>query len=146
MATMIQDSIERRFVVKADREKAWRSVSDPKEIVKWFCNEIEGTFALGEDIALIWGAHRALAKVTVFDPMRQVGYRWIPGGDFPDTKPTDSNSTLVLFTLNDSEDGIEIEMVESGFSSLPAEIRESAWKANDGGWDEELAKLVQYFA
>lgn len=146
MATAVQDTIERRFVVKASKDKAWRSVTDPVEIVKWFCNKIEGTIAAGEDIVLIWGEHRARAKVAVFDPTDRFGYRWVPGGDHPDTAPTDSNSTLVLFTLREVEGGTEIEMVESGFSSLPESMQAGAFKDNNGGWDEELQKLVAYFA
>ena len=144
MATPVQDSIERKLVFKADRERVWKCVSDPAEIVKWFCERIEGDFAVGEEVMLCWGDDRCGAKVVTLDPPNQMAYRWVPGVGDGVTQLTHQNSTLVLFTLRDVADGVELEMIESGFASLPEEMKAHALRENTSGWDSELGHLVEY--
>ena len=56
----------------------------------------------------------------------------------------DSPETLVEFTIQAVEGGTRVVVVESGFSKVREEKRESAWHDNDGGWAKELGELKAY--
>ena len=62
------------------------------------------------------GAACPLQIVTV-DPPKRLAFRWNP---LPDPEFADV-TTLVEFTLTEVDDGVLLEIVESGFDALPAE-------------------------
>lgn len=69
------------------------------------------------------------------EPPRFV-FRWHGAG-------SDSPETSVEFTLEAVEGGIRV-VVESGFSKVREEKRESAWHDNVGGWAKELGEPKAY--
>jgi hypothetical protein len=55
-------------------------------------------------------------------------------------------NTLVEFRIEEKTDGsCKVILTESGFSNLPTELMETAFKQNSGGWDFMLERLVKYF-
>ncbi len=142
----MQDTIERRLLIRGDREEVWNRLTNASEVVKWFCERIEGELKLGEEAVLIWGVHRCLIKVVVWEEGRRFGYRWIPGVN-DDRRPLQEElTTLVVFTLREVQGGTEVEMIERGFASLPADMAPDAHRENISGWDAELAELQESFA
>jgi uncharacterized protein YndB with AHSA1/START domain len=53
-------------------------------------------------------------------------------------------TTLVEFTLADTEGGTAITIVESGFDGIPLARRAEAFRMNDQGWTGEIKNLAKY--
>src|SRR3954469_8439195 len=47
-------------------------------------------------------------------------------------------------TLEPHPDGTRLRLVESGFASLPPELRGGSHERNTRGWQRELGELAQY--
>lgn len=52
--------------------------------------------------------------------------------------------TLVEFRLDEVADGTLLTVIESGFEKLPAGRRDEAFRANEGGWAEQLDNITRY--
>lgn len=53
-------------------------------------------------------------------------------------------TTLVEFTLSEVDDGVLLQIVESGFDALPADRRAGAFSDNSQGWAEQLKLIGRY--
>lgn len=143
----MQDVIKREITINAPKERIYDSIADPKKVIKWFPETIEGTYAMGEQPIFGFGDHgRNQVYITAAQPYEYFAYRWVPGatnflGDVR-TVPT----TLVEFRIEESADGsCKVTLIESGFKELPADVKEASFKQNSGGWEFMLGRLVTYF-
>lgn len=138
------DAIEREVLLPAVPAVVWeKSFATPGALSSWFPERIEGAFGEGEAISLIWGEHRCEALVVEYQPGKALAYQWHPGGPGAlDAHPREELTT-VRFTLDEHPEGTLVRMVESGFSRIPEDRRQTALEENTGGWKEELAKLPQ---
>jgi uncharacterized protein YndB with AHSA1/START domain len=143
----MQDSITREVIIKARKEKVYDAIANPAQVVKWFPDAIEGTYAAGEHPVFVFEGH-GKGQVYVVDakPHDYFSFQWIPGGsDFVGDVRTVPN-TLVEFTIVEETDGTcKVTMTESGFAKLPAEMAEKAFKMNSGGWEFMLGRFEKYF-
>lgn len=150
MNTTLQDTIEKELVVRAPIEQVYKAIADPGQIVKWFPDGIEGSLAPGEKPVLDFGEYgKSVIHVVAAEPHHYFAYRWVPGGNAPEIAMADPLSlpnTLVEFRLEGVPDGTKVQMVESGFASLPAEAYEKAVSMNTQGWDYMLGRLAIYVA
>ena len=80
-------------------------------------------------------------RVEALQPQTYAAFRW--ASLFRDHDPTDQNSTLVEFWLTETDGGVQVRVVESGFGSVDAtpERRAQGVADNTGGWAEELERL-----
>lgn len=141
----MQDSIKRTIVTKADPQAAWNAFATPLGMCQWFADRIEGSWAVGQEAVLVWGEHRCRIRVVALEPLHTFAYEWVPG--VASDELIEGRMTRVEFTLTANDDGgTTIELVESGFASLPAEFYQEALGNNDEGWTEELAKLEKLLA
>jgi uncharacterized protein YndB with AHSA1/START domain len=135
----IPDEVRREVVVEAPLERVWRAITEADELVRWFPDKI-AEIDLRPDGAMRieWqdGEFDDSAVQFVEEPSRFV-FRWHGAG-------SDSPETSVEFTLEAVEGGTRVVVVESGFSKVREEKRESAWHDNDGGWAKELGELKAY--
>ena len=53
-------------------------------------------------------------------------------------------TTLMEFSLQDDGDGTRLTVIESGFASLPEEIRERSLLDNTQGWEEQMGNIQTY--
>jgi uncharacterized protein YndB with AHSA1/START domain len=137
---MTRDTIERTLTLPAPIERVWEALTDPVELSKWFGTEAEVDLRPGGAAAFGWpGEGRFHAVVTEVDPPRRFAYRWAMDRDTP---VDDGISTLVTFTLEQADEGTRLTLVESGFASLPEEIRDRHLAGNTQGWQEELGELA----
>ncbi|MBS1707629.1 MAG: SRPBCC domain-containing protein [Armatimonadetes bacterium] len=136
------DTIIRELVLPATPEAVWaKSFGSPAALSTWFPERIEGEFVLGEPFVLVWGEHRSQCRLTEFTPARALSYQWHPGDAFTlDDHPAEELTT-VRFMLEPTEGGTKVTMTESGFERIAESRRAWAFGQNNGGWDEELAKL-----
>ena len=153
---MAGDRIEKSAVLRAPLDRVWRAISDSAEFGTWFGMSIAGPFVAGTTVQCVMGettVDAAVAEkqqeytgerfplhiVTVEAP-RRFSFRWnpVPGEEFADL------TTLVEFTLTEVDDGVLLEIVESGFDAVPEEHRDTAFGNNDQGWAEQIRLVGRY--
>ena len=145
------DRIEKRIVLRAPRSRVWRAISTAQEFGAWFRVNLEGVFVEGESIR---GrvTHPGYEHVTVdmlverVEPERYFSYRWDPYPIDPAVDYSAEPTTLVEFTLEDTDGGTAVTIVESGFDRIPLARRAEAFRMNDQGWAGQIKNLARYVA
>lgn len=143
----MQDVIKREITIKAPKERVYDAIANPKKVIKWFPETIEGTYEAGEQPIFGFGDHgRNQVYITAAEPHEYFAYRWVPGAtNFLGDVRTVPN-TLVEFRIEESAKGsCKVTLIESGFTGLPADLMEASFKQNSGGWEFMLGRLTTYF-
>jgi uncharacterized protein YndB with AHSA1/START domain len=143
------DRIEKKVVLRAPRSRVWRAISTAAEFGTWFRVNLEGVFAEG---ATIRGrlTHPGYEHVTMdllierIEPERYFSYRWHPYAIDPAVDYSAEPTTLVEFTLEETEGGTAVTIVESGFDRIPLARRAEAFRMDDQGWTGQIKNLVRY--
>jgi uncharacterized protein YndB with AHSA1/START domain len=143
------DRIEKRIEVRASRSRVWRAISTAEEFGAWFRVNLDGAFAEG---ATIRGnvTHPGYEHVTMemrierMEPERYFSYRWHPNAVDPGADYSAEPTTLVEFTLQETEGGTAVTIVESGFDRVPLARRAEAFRMNDKGWAGQIKNLARY--
>ena len=147
MNKTIQDSIQRELVLRAPRKRVFNAIADPKLIVNWFPDAVEGTLKKGERSVFDFGDFGKVAlHVVASDPDHYFAYRWVPSVGASEDDPLKHANTLVEFFLEEIPEGTKLMLKESGFSSLPKDVIEKSLADNNEGWDTMLARLEKYMA
>jgi hypothetical protein len=50
----------------------------------------------------------------------------------------------VEFRLEPTKDGTLLQLTESGFDKLPADMREEFFRRNDGGWSQQMENIEKH--
>src|SRR5438034_10870020 len=82
--------------------------------------------------------------VERIDPERYFSYRWHPYAVDPAVDYSTEPTTLVEFTLEDTDGGTALTIVESGFDRIPLARRAEAFRMNDNGWTGQIKQLAKY--
>jgi uncharacterized protein YndB with AHSA1/START domain len=143
------DRIEKRVVIRASRSRVWRAITNAEEFGAWFRVNLEGAFVEG---ATIRGriTHPGYEHVTMevlverIEPERFFSYRWHPYAVDPAVDYSAEPTTLVEFTLQETEGGTAVTIVESGFDRIPLARRAEAFRMNDKGWAGQIKNLERY--
>jgi uncharacterized protein YndB with AHSA1/START domain len=159
---MNTDSIEKKIVLKAPRERVWRAISDSRQFGAWFGAALDGPFVAGEwmtgriaptqvdpEVAKLQEPHAGSPwrmLVETIAPMERFAFRWHPFAIDKDRDYSDEPTTLVTFTLSDAQGGTLLTITETGFDQLPASRRDQAFKANEGGWAHQCKLIEKYLA
>jgi uncharacterized protein YndB with AHSA1/START domain len=142
---MAPDAIEREIVIDAPPAVVWAIVTEAQHLAGWFSDKAEIDPRPGGRMALTWDGHGTYeARVETLDPPRVFAFRWqTREGEFSET-----NSTLVVMTLEPEDAGTRLRVVESGFATLPwaGEARARYADENAKGWVTELGELRDYAA
>jgi uncharacterized protein YndB with AHSA1/START domain len=72
--------------------------------------------------------------VEQIKPMSTLSFRWHPFALDSTVDYSKEPMTLVTFTLEPTEGGTMLTVVESGFDAIPIERRADAFEANEEGW------------
>ena len=138
MATL---EITKSIDIDAPVEKVWAALTEPKLIAEWFGDRCEFDARPGGKGLFGWTEHGAESRVTIehVDRPKTLIYRWahVAGAD-----PAPGNSTVVRFDLTELADGTRLTLFETGFDELPEP--QAAHADNTGGWQAELAELVEF--
>lgn len=145
------DRIEKRFEVRAPRAKVWRAITDAKQFATWFGVTVDGPFAEGSTVrgnvtSKGYEHIRVEFQVQKIEPERYFAYRWHPYPSDPKADYSAEPTTLVEFTLEETPEGTEVTIVESGFDRIPLSRRAEAFRMNDGGWAGQAKNLAKYVA
>ena len=146
---MDTDRIEKKVILRAPRSLVWRAIASAEEFGKWFGVKLEGTFQPG---ATIRGkiTHPGYEHVTLemqverIKPEKYFSYRWHPYAIDPAVDYSTEPTTLVEFHLDDSDSGVLLTIVESGFDRIPLARREQAFRMNDGGWTQQAQNITRH--
>lgn len=144
----MQDAIERQITVSAPIERVFDAITDPKKIVAWFPDAVEGTIAKGESPVFDFGNNmRFSALVVDLDPHTYFAYRWVstdesePEGFVGDV--LSRVNTLVEFRLSETSAGTLVTLKESGFAAFAESMREKTYADHVSGWEYMLPRLAK---
>jgi uncharacterized protein YndB with AHSA1/START domain len=143
------DRIEKRVVLRAARSRVWRAITTAEEFGTWFRMNLDGMFAEGATIRgriTIPGYEHVTLEMLVerIEPERYFSYRWHPYAIDPAVDYSAEPTTLVEFTLEETEGGTALTIVESGFDRIPLARRAEAFRMNDQGWAGQIKNLERY--
>src|SRR5437773_2843869 len=120
--TSSTDRIERRVVLRAPRARVWRAITNADEFGTWFRIKLDGAFTAGRAVRgkiTIPGYEHLTVDMLVerIEPERYFAYRWHPYPIDPKVDYSAEPTTLVEFTLEETEGGTAVTIVESGNST-----------------------------
>ncbi|MDG4831115.1 SRPBCC domain-containing protein [Solwaraspora sp. WMMD1047] len=135
------DRIERTLEIAHPPERVWAALTTAEGLGTWFGNRAEVDLRVGGQAKLTWDSgDSATLTIERVEPPRVFGYTW-PLYGLPDGDPRRS---YVEFTLEPTDTGTILTMVESGFAQLPDADHQKAHGGNTEGWTNELGELVAY--
>ena len=145
------DRIEKRIVLRVPRSRVWRALTDPAEFGSWFGVKVEGTFEPGAHVrgAITHPGYERVIWDIVVERMefeRVFSWRWHPYSVEPGVDYSPEPRTLVVFELEDVEQGTRLTLVESGFDGVPLARRALAYRMNEGGWTHQLQAIERHVA
>ena len=100
-----------------------------------------------EDVARAQAPHAGKSdtwQIVSVEPQRRLAFRWHPYAVESGTDYSQEPTTLVEFTLTETNDGVLLRIVESGFDKIPAERRASALEQNAEGWAAQTELVRKY--
>lgn len=143
--------IEKRIALRAPRSRVWRAITTAEEFGTWFRVKLDGPFAAGATIRgriTSPGYEHLTVEMLVerVEPQRYFSYRWHPYPIDPKKDYSTEPTTLVEFTLEETDSGTALTIVESGFDQIPLYRRAEAFRMNDQGWGGQIKNLERYVA
>jgi uncharacterized protein YndB with AHSA1/START domain len=159
---MSSDRIEKDVLLRAPLERVWRAISDADEFGRWFGVRFDGPFVAGksvtgvitpttvdDQVAKAQEPHAGKSdtwEIVAVEPPRWLAFRWHPYAVDSDTDCRKEPTTLVEFTLRETDGGVHLRIVESGFDAIPADRRASAFESNSEGWSAQADLVRKYLA
>jgi uncharacterized protein YndB with AHSA1/START domain len=159
---MNTDRIEKTVLLRAPRERVWRALTDSTEFGTWFGVRFDAPFQPG---ALLRGTIKPTAVdpevaklqqpyegklfeiiVEEMEPESRFSFRWHPHAIDPAIDYSAEPTTLVVFELKDTADGVQLTVTESGFDRIPLERRAKAFTANERGWGLQVQLIEKYLS
>jgi uncharacterized protein YndB with AHSA1/START domain len=130
------DELVRELFLPVGMEEAWRALTDPAEMERWFGDHVQVDLRPGGRLAVGWDDTGSFSGVVeVVEAPRRLVYRWCIAWDQPvDVGPT----TRVEMSLTPTAGGVVLRVCESGFAALPPRLLDG----NRGGWEQELGHLA----
>ena len=105
------------------------------------------TTAVDPDVAKAQKPYEGMAfeiKIERMEPEKLFSFRWHPAAIDPEADYSSEPTTLVVFTLEEGEDGVLLTVTESGFDRIPLARRAKAFTSNEQGWGM-VVKLIEVF-
>jgi uncharacterized protein YndB with AHSA1/START domain len=132
--------VERSIWINAPRERVWRAVTETEEIKQWWGNddweitalEVGATVKFGDPDDLL------LATVAVVDRPREFSIQWPPQPQYH------SIAMVTTYRLEEENGGTRVTVTETGFESLPDDIRQKRFDSTAQGYETVLADLKVY--
>jgi uncharacterized protein YndB with AHSA1/START domain len=135
------DRIERTVEIAHPPAKVWAALTTPEGLSAWFGQQATIDLRPGGAAEMKWdGGHIADMRVERVEEPTVFGYTWHIFG-LPEDDP---RRTYVEFTLEPTNAGTRLTVVETGFAQLPEDAHRTAFDGNAGGWVSELGELVEY--
>ncbi|HEX5188982.1 MAG TPA: SRPBCC domain-containing protein [Streptosporangiaceae bacterium] len=136
------DRIERTIEIAHPPGKVWAALTTAEGLASWFGDEARIDLRPGGSAQMRWAEEGFTAQMRVERVEEPIvfGFTW-PVYGVPEDDP---RRTYVEFTLEPTEKGTRLTVVESGFAQLPEDIYHKAYDGNTDGWRKELGELADY--
>jgi uncharacterized protein YndB with AHSA1/START domain len=149
MDVAITDRIEKSVVLRAPRAQVWRAIAEAEAFGRWFGVELAGSFAPGVRVAgriTHEGYEHVPFEITIeaMEPERLLSWRWHPNSVETGVDYGAEPTTLVVFELDDVDEGTRLTVVESGFDGIPLARRAEAYRGNEEGWSAQMQAIQRY--
>jgi uncharacterized protein YndB with AHSA1/START domain len=148
MAKTTPDRIEHSVIIPAPRDVVWEALTDAKKFGEWFHVRLRGRFVPGETIMGNVEEKDYSGPVTMdigeMDTERRFSWRWHPAAINPRIDYSREPMTRVEFRLEDAPAGTHLFVTESGFTELPPERRDAAYRMNYEGWGIQISRIDDY--
>ena len=143
------DRIERQVVLQAPLKRVWHALTDSAQFGERFRVGLTSPFVVGKPISgpvLHKGYEHLTWTVTVekIEPERLFAWRWRPHAIDPNKDYSHEPTTLVVFELSEVPGGTLLKVTESGFDGIPLDRRDTAYRANSGGWTIQMENIERY--
>ena len=140
MSPDVPDTIEREVILPVPPARVWAALTQADQLGAWFGTQASVDLRPGGEVVFTWdgstgprGTSRGVIETV--EPTQRFAFRW-------QANPGDAPMTRVEFTLEPHVEGTRLFVVESGFASLPPELRTR--ESHVAGWQRELGELAQY--
>jgi uncharacterized protein YndB with AHSA1/START domain len=159
---MSADRIEKKILLKAPLERVWRALSDSTQFGAWFGMKFDAPFTpearmsgmivptkVNPEIANAQKKYEGTPfEITIeqMEPEHLFSFRWHPGAVDPKVNYSVEPTTLVVFALEQTPDGVMLTLTESGFDKISLERRAKAFASNDQGWTIQMTLIEAYLA
>lgn len=146
---MSSDQIKKSIVIKSPVSRVWRALTDHEEYGTWFQCVIDRPFVVGELVMgrmTIKGAEHLTfpMKILKMDKDKLFSCEWPAYVEKTDLDLLQEPWLTMEYHLEEVSEGTKLSIIESGFDSLNAAIRDEARKGNDEGWDFQLNNIRNY--
>jgi uncharacterized protein YndB with AHSA1/START domain len=132
-------AIERSVWIAAPRERVWRAITEPEQLVQWFLPAMPGVqINRDADGKLALNMGFMVADFAMLDSMTP-----------PHQMTTRSLPDLLLattYTLEEDNNGTKVTVTMTGFEALPEGEREDRFHLSGAAWDDALANLKAHIA
>lgn len=145
------DRIEKDVMFDAPQSRVWRALTDVTQFNAWFGVDFTTPFAEGAEVRgqmrIRNYEHLTLSIwIETLEPERFFSFRWHPYAVEAGVDYTSEPTTLVSFTLAETESGTHVSIVESGFAAIPASRRAKAFTMNSKGWTGQSENIRKFLA
>lgn len=135
-------SFEMTLAIDAPRDRVWKALTDPEELVRWFPLEARVTPGEGGEIHLGWAEGvGGPSKILAWDEGKHLRTGWF--NTMPDGTPIPERTQLAVDYRLESDGGKTVlRVVNSGFlegAAWDEELEGVTW-----GWNFELRSLRHY--
>jgi uncharacterized protein YndB with AHSA1/START domain len=135
------DRIERTVEIAHPPARVWAALTTAEGLSAWFGQEAGIDLRPGGSAWMKWDSgDTADMRVERVEEPTVFGFTWHIFG-LPDGDP---RRTYVEFTLEPTDAGTRLTVIESGFAQLPEDAYRQAYDGNTEGWASELGELVDY--
>jgi uncharacterized protein YndB with AHSA1/START domain len=146
------DRIERKLLLRAPRTRVWRALANAEEFGSWFGVAFKvQRFAAGERVqgrVTYPGYEHVIFEILIerVEPESLLSWRWHPAAIEPNVDYSREPTTLVVFELQQVQNGTLLSVVESGFDKVPPARRLEAFRLNTEGWDGQMVNIAKHVA
>jgi uncharacterized protein YndB with AHSA1/START domain len=138
--------IEREVLIEAPVEVVWRTLTEPDQMVRWFCDRVELVVEPGAQGSLYFGDGGGPVTVQIVEPPTRFSLRW---NHRPGEEAGPDNSMLVEFTLTpEGAERTRLRVTESGHEVRDWPDTEKHRYADEhrDGWTELFGRLARVLA
>jgi uncharacterized protein YndB with AHSA1/START domain len=145
----MESVIEKQIEIRAPQSRVWQALTDYRQFSQWFRVHLEGPFIAGQTTygQNAWPNYEHLRlefAVKEIVPESYFSLNWHPFPLDPKRDYSQETPTLVEFKLSPTANGTLLVVVESGFDRIPADRYADAFRANSGGWTQQLNNIEEY--
>jgi uncharacterized protein YndB with AHSA1/START domain len=138
------DRIERTVELDHPPEKVWTALTTAEGLGTWFGDAgAQIDLRPGGAAQMSWdGGFTVQMRVERVEEPSVFGFTWQVKG-LPEDDP---RRTYVEFTLEPTEAGTRLIVVETGFAQLPGDVYGEEYQGHVDGWRSELGDLASYLS